>query len=245
MDYFWSFQHVADGEYRFQYDNGFGDYTLEIMFKVNGNQLQYTWHRSVVSYSYDWADNYYEHSSEDTISLTLERVSATPDEPIDPSLVVPEPAPDANNVDFEPDEKIVLKATLPTLPEDTVITGGKWEIYFADPNKEASKALIHILEENHGGLAHEGESGGEGENNTYTYEVPVELEEADYVWRVKFHYEKAGKAGETQWSTYATFSIEKILSDNISGGGCDVGFGFFAVGIAALAYLHRKGRNTK
>jgi hypothetical protein len=185
------------------------------------------------------------------MSLTLERVSAAPDEPvapdepiapIDPSLAVPEPAPSADNVKFRPGEKIVLKASLPTLPEDTVVTGSRWEVYFADPNKGALKAPIYTFEENHGGLANEGTSEGGGDN----YEIPKELPEGEYVWRTQFDFEQAGEKGSTQWSRYGAFSIGEILSGKTSsGGGCDVGLGFFAVGVAALAYLHRKGRGTK
>jgi uncharacterized protein YjdB len=44
----------------------------------------------------------------------------------------------------------------------------------------------------------------------------------------------------------AVYSVtESSAGTDGSGGGCDVGLGFFAVGIAALAYLHRKGRDTK
>ncbi|MDR2179417.1 MAG: hypothetical protein LBP21_03830 [Synergistaceae bacterium] len=240
------FQRVAEGEYRADdvwdsvYLGGVGD---RIWFKVSGNQLQYTW------------DNL---SLEEvaTISLTLERVSEMPDEPIEPdepvpskpiepSLIVPELAPSANNVNFEPGEKIILKVVPPTLPEDTVITRTRWEIYFADPSK---KGLVHAMEENHGGMANEGVSDGGNGGDPFTYEPPAGVLPVGekYVHRAQHDFEQAGVKGSTQWSAYGFFSILKLLSEGSSGGGgCDVGLGFFAVGVAALAYLYRKGRGAK
>jgi hypothetical protein len=151
-----------------------------------------------------------------------------------------------NNANFEPDEKIILKAKVPTVPEDTTITSSYWEIYYADPNKKA--ALVHVMDEsgNFGGSAYGGSTDGEGGGSDLGTLVlpPGRLPKGEYAARGRFNTLRDGEEGTTQWTEFFIFTIQDIAS-RTGGGGCDVGLGFFAAGFAALAYLLRKGRGAK
>jgi hypothetical protein len=255
-----SYQRVASGEYRLHTtstgDNGVAQW--EMVFKVNGSQLQYTQNVSFPN-------------GVRTMSVTLQREYV---EPNHPSMLVPA----APRVNLGTDEKKAVNVTLPAAPEGTVVlTSWRWIIWYIGPDKTkvTSKALLHKLDDNHGGDANggtaESEGGGEGGN----YEAPVELnpekstelsvdfseglmtelidrfeEGSDYVWQVRLKYEQAGQTGWTQWSKETPFSVGEVTSggnDSGGGGGCDLGLGFFAAGFAAvlLAYLNKKRRSAE
>jgi hypothetical protein len=238
------YRRMANGEYRISQYNGSQECEWETKFKVNGNQLQYT------------ETGTFDDGNVLKTSVTLQR------EDIDsnhPSMLVPKAA---SKVNFKPNEKIVLKATLLTTLKETLhITRYHWRIYRSDPYMKASKAPVHILDVNHGGDAHEGAGGGGGEGSNYevpvevspdqprefTYDVEDALEEGNYVWHIQFKYDQAGQTGWTQWSELGSFSVGEVSSDGDSGGGggCDVGLGFFAAGFAAVAYLYKKRRSAK
>ncbi|MDR1482380.1 MAG: hypothetical protein LBI74_07130 [Synergistaceae bacterium] len=147
------------------------------------------------------------------------------------------PDPSANNVTFKPDDEVVLKSSLPSMPTGTTITGSRWEVYQTEVYRTRTATPYYT---------------GTNYDASNTHTVDKTLPAGSYTWRVAYDWVKEGIEtvnGSTKWSPDASISVAVRTQDtnqddtntdstnNSSGGsgGCDTGFGLLTLAAAAYA----------
>ncbi|MDR1914996.1 MAG: hypothetical protein LBQ58_00270 [Synergistaceae bacterium] len=139
---------------------------------------------------------------------------------------VPDAAAD-NGAEFRPDD-ILLKSSLPTLPNGYVITGSTWVIYLVDGDSS-----VYV---------------GYNTDSGNTHKVARRLSNGKYIWRVAYEWQKSGLTtarGSTKWSRFAEITVVDSPNNPSSsggGGGCSAGFGSLMAVFVSAMLIKRKAR---